>query len=445
MAVYVSMINKVYSVSELISHLSSLLESDPLLSDVWITGEVANASTSASGHTYFSLRDGNVSFRCVLFSRYTGSEFVSNGSQVNVHGRITIYPARGEIQLTSDIVQPVGIGLLAAEFELLREKLSSEGLFEVTRKRSLPELPKLIGLVTSEFGSVYHDISETLNRRYPVAQLLLCGVQVQGDNAESEISEAIKQLNKVDGLDAIIIARGGGSLEDLHAFNSELVARAIHASKIPVVSGVGHETDVTIADWVADVRAPTPTAAAELVSPSKEALNFEITTTLSRSQGILFEKVISSKTAISSLISSMIHSMPNTNNLRQSVDIHLSSARQSVNTISSNYKIQIAQQISALTALNPDAVLKRGYSVIELESGVRVKSVSALRSGINVKATLPDGHFSAIVNSAEFTNNKGSMKEVDLLKNKSRIPTQDEEVVKNDRSNPRKPGQRKLF
>ena len=334
---------------------------------------------------------------------------------------------------------------MAAEFELLREKLSSEGLFEVTRKRSLPELPKLIGLVTSEFGSVYHDISETLNRRYPVAQLLLCGVQVQGDNAESEISEAIKQLNKVDGLDAIIIARGGGSLEDLHAFNSELVARAIHASKIPVVSGVGHETDVTIADWVADVRAPTPTAAAELVSPSKEALNFEITTTLSRSHGILFEKVISSKTAISSLISSMIHSMPNTNNLRQSVDIHLSSARQSVNTISSNYKIQIAQQISALTALNPDAVLKRGYSVIELESGVRVKSVSALRSGINVKATLPDGHFSAIVNSAEFTNNEGSMKEVDLLKNKSRIPIQGEEVVKNDRSNPRKPGQRKLF
>ena len=208
---------------------------------------------------------------------------------------------------------------------------------------------------------------------------------------------------------------------------------------------MGHETDVTIADWVADVRAPTPTAAAELVSPSKEALNFEIATILSRSQGILSEKVISSKSTISKLISSMIHSMPNTNNLRQSVDMHLSNARQSVSIISSNYKIQIAQQISALTALNPDAVLKRGYSVIELESGVRVKSVSALRSGINVKATLPDGHFSAIVNSAESTNNEGSMKEADLQKTESRIPIQSEEVVKNDRSNPRKPGQRKLF
>ena len=439
------MINKVFIVSELISHLSNTLDADPLLNDIWITGEVANATTSSSGHTYFSLREEKASFRCVLFSRYTGAEHVVNGSQVNVHGHVTIYAARGEIQLTSDIVQPVGIGLMAAEFELLRQKLEEEGLFDPTRKRVLPELPKLIGLVTSETGAVFHDISNTLSRRYPVAELLLSAVQVQGDKAENGISEAIKKLNKVQGIDAIIIARGGGSLEDLHAFNSERVARAIHASKVPVISGVGHETDVTIADWVADIRAPTPTAAAELVSPSKDAIYLEIATIFSRSWAFLSEKVMNKKLEVEKLASTMEQVLPNINDLRQSVDLHLLTAKQSVGLLSSKYQTDLEQNKSALFALNPKAVLKRGYSVIELEDGKRVTSASLIKFGSIVKATLLDGYFNATVTHGEISGGKEPKSIVNLSDEQFEKSKSGKKVVKNDRNTSSGSEQRKLF
>ncbi|MGD9265449.1 MAG: exodeoxyribonuclease VII large subunit, partial [Lysobacterales bacterium] len=241
---------------------------------VWVEGEISNLSRPSSGHVYFSLKDDRAQIACALFrSNARGLEFVpGNGMQVRAHGRVSLYEARGNYQLIADTLQQAGEGALQARFEQLKKKLAAEGLFDERHKKPLPGFPRRIAVVTSPSGAAVRDIVNVLGRRWPLAEVRIYGVPVQGDEASPAIVKAIRAANEHGWAEVIISGRGGGSLEDLWAFNEEAVARAIHASGIPVVSAVGHETDFSISDFAADLRAPTPSAAAELVSPDRDAL-----------------------------------------------------------------------------------------------------------------------------------------------------------------------------
>ena len=262
----------VYSVSQITRYLKESLEADSLLNDLWLRGEVSNLTRSAAGHYYFTLKDATSQVRCVMFRPAYGGEHLAEGAAVIAHGRVSIYEVRGDLQLIADLAQPEGVGELHLELERLKMKLEAEGLFQVSRKRPLPEFPKRIGVATSPTGAVWHDIQNVLRRRYPLVELAFAPTPVQGDTAAAGIVDAFDAFNAEDDLDLVILARGGGSLEDLWPFNEEAVARAIYASRAPVISAVGHETDYTIADMVADCRAPTPSAAAELAAPDMDEL-----------------------------------------------------------------------------------------------------------------------------------------------------------------------------
>ena len=262
----------VYTVSQLTSYLKALVEQDPLIQDIWVSGEVSNLARPGSGHTYFTLRDSNRSIRCVMFRNVRGAERLEGGAAVIAHGRISVYEVRGEVQLIVDIVQPEGVGELQLKLEQLKLKLEKEGLFEPSRKRPIPEFPRRVAVITSPSGAVWQDIQTIISRRYPLVELMLVPTPVQGEDAAPGIVEAFKALNAEAEVDTVILARGGGSLEDLWPFNEEAVARAIYSSPAPVISAVGHETDYTISDLVADQRAPTPSAAAEVAVPERSEL-----------------------------------------------------------------------------------------------------------------------------------------------------------------------------
>jgi exodeoxyribonuclease VII large subunit len=267
---------QVYSVSALTQLLKGLLETQ--FPDVWVAGEISNFRPATSGHLYFVLKDANAQLRAVCFrnqARYLKFK-PQDGVSVIARGRLSVYEGRGEYQLLVELLEPAGLGALQLAFAQLKTKLAAEGLFETARKKTLPVLPRTVGLVTSPSGAVIRDILRVLRRRYRNMNILLYPVRVQGEGAAQEIAQAIRHLNRRGGVDVMILARGGGSLEDLWAFNEEDVARAIAASSIPVISGIGHETDFTIADFVADLRAPTPSAAAELVVHRKQDFQAEL-------------------------------------------------------------------------------------------------------------------------------------------------------------------------
>jgi exodeoxyribonuclease VII large subunit len=261
---------KIFSISELSAEIKNLLERQ--YPDVWVTGEVSNFRAAGSGHLYFTLKDAAAQLRAVCFrnqARYLKFK-PQDGISVIARGRLSVYEARGEYQLYVEYLEPAGLGALQLAFEQLKQKLAAEGLFETARKKPLPLLPRTIGVVTSPTGAVLRDILRILRRRFRNMNVLIYPVKVQGEGAAEEIVEGIKYFNRERNVDVLIVGRGGGSLEDLWAFNEEVVARAIGASQLPVISAVGHETDFTIADFVADLRAPTPSAAAELVVHRKQ-------------------------------------------------------------------------------------------------------------------------------------------------------------------------------
>jgi exodeoxyribonuclease VII large subunit len=275
------------TVSELTKRLQGILETEFV--DVWVEGEVSNFKRAASGHMYFSLKDAGAQIRAVVWK--TDARLLRfkprDGMHVLARGSLRVYPPRGDYQVSVQVLEPLGKGSLAQAFEELKERLEKEGLFAPGRKRPLPLLPRRIGVVTSPTGAVIRDILRVLHRRYASLEVLVYPVRVQGEGAAGEIARALSALNRLGGLDVVILARGGGSLEDLWAFNEESVARAIAASRIPTLSAVGHETDVTIADFVADVRAPTPSAAAERVVQPKEELRARVSTAGNRLGGAL--------------------------------------------------------------------------------------------------------------------------------------------------------------
>ena len=272
------MIGRITTVRAISAHIKELFAYDDALANLWIEGEVANAKTYSSGHYYFSLVEENAKLDCVLFRREAARQrfLPRDGARFALHGKVDAYEGRSCYQLIVDLVQPAGIGLQALELEQLRQKLAAEGLFEPSRKRPLPEFPLAIGVVASADGAVWHDIQNVLRRRFPLAELILSPSLVQGPAAPASLIEALQALQEDGRAEVIILARGGGSADDLAAFNDEALARAIFAARVPVVSAVGHESDWSISDEVADLRAPTPSAAAELVSPSVDDLRFTV-------------------------------------------------------------------------------------------------------------------------------------------------------------------------
>src|SRR5262245_30244611 len=282
---------RVFTVSELTRAVKNTLEGR--FGGLWVEGEISNLRVHTSGHVYFTLKDDEAQVRAVLFrGRMRRVRFEpADGLHVLAFGRLEVYAVRGEYQLVCDVLEPKGLGALQLAFEQLKARLAAEGLFDAARKRPLPVLPRRVGLVTSPTGAAVRDFLRVVTRRFAGLQVLVCPVRVQGDTAAGEIAEALATLNRRGDLDVIVVARGGGSLEDLWAFNEEAVARAIAASKIPVISAVGHETDVTIADFVADLRAPTPSAAAELVVREKAQLVAHLGSLRERLQGAVGQRV----------------------------------------------------------------------------------------------------------------------------------------------------------
>ena len=341
---------------------------------VWVRGEVSNLHPSQAGHRYFTIKDSGGQLRSVVFRNGKGADLLVDGRQIIAHGRITFYDARGDVQLIADLVMPEGSGPQHLELEKLKMQLEQEGLFDPSRKRALPRFPRVVGLVTSPSGAVFHDVQNVIARRYPLAEVLLAPTQVQGDGAARGIAAALRALNDDGRADVIILARGGGSLEELWPFNQEAVARAIHASGIPVVSAVGHETDFTIADYVADVRAPTPSAAAELVVPSATALLQEIRT---RREGLgraMSHLASTRRRDVETLARRLKSRAPDIDTLRHRVDDLSKLAATALSNRLSIDQERLSGLEMRLEALNPGAILHRGYAIVQKQPDREVVS-----------------------------------------------------------------------
>ena len=384
------------SVSKLTAYLNQVLTLDPILSDTWVTGEVSGARESR-GHLYFDLIEGDAKIRCALFKFQRDRQRVTprDGEEITVHGNIDYWAQGGSLSLKVDVVEKVGLGLISLEFERLRQRLEAEGLFEVSRKRPLPPAPKFIGVITSAEGSVRHDIEQVLQRRYPLTQVLLAPTKVQGEGAPEGIAEAFQTLAADGRSEVIILARGGGSAEDLSAFNTEIVARAIFASPVPVVTGVGHETDTTIADMVADRRAATPSVAAELVSPNIDDISWRVVHLRdqigSRMQDILEQ----ARGALSRQQEWLVASSPSERIAELALQVEIQRATMSSYILDSlrDRTNNTGRLAELLGALSPFDVLARGYAVVsDPATGRPLSTIDQFGVGDGVRITVSGGH-----------------------------------------------------
>jgi exodeoxyribonuclease VII large subunit len=383
---------QIYAVSEITTYLRELLESDLHLADLWVSGEVSNLTRSAAGHLYFTLKDESAQLRCVFFRRPNMGEPLENGHQVVAHGRISLYETRGELQFYVDFVQPEGVGALQMEFERLKARLQEEGLFDEARKRPLPRFPQRIGVATSPTGAVFHDICQILSRRWPLAEVLLAPTAVQGPEAVTGLIEALEGLNREPEVDAIIVARGGGSVEELWAFNEEAVARAIYASQIPVISGVGHETDYTIADYVADVRAPTPSAAAELVAPDRVEVLVRLGVLAATMGGEIRTRVDQGCSTVRVAVERMDRMSPDLSSRRQRVDELTRAGSTAIDGALRSLRERTGGFALQLRSLDPEATLGRGYAVVQRDGRV-VTSAREVTAGEQLDVRVRDGDF----------------------------------------------------
>ena len=397
-----------YTVSAVAEYLKASLESDPRLADLMVVGEVSGYRNPSSGHHYFALRDEQSVLRCVMFRGGRGGQFLSDGSQVICHGRISIYTARGDLQYYVDQVEPDGVGALQKAFEEMRKRLESEGLFESGRKRQLPAMPARIAVITSPTGAVIQDILNVLTRRYPLAEVILIPTAVQGEKAAPEIVRAFQALNALDDIDVAIVARGGGSLEDLWSFNEETVARAIFASNVPVISAIGHETDTTIADLVADVCAPTPSAAAEIVAPATADLAGEVAGYAARIDEIVRRRVADSRSHFELAVDRMNLRVPDTALPRQRIDDLLVRARLAGQRLVESSKLRLATDEASLSALGPKKILGRGYTITRLADGKAATSALQFETGDRMAVTFADGSVDATVDRSSPDTAPGS-------------------------------------
>jgi len=389
------------SVTEVTRILRGLIESDPELQDIWVKGEISNLSRPGSGHLYFTLKDPHSSLRCVIWKNDVQKISITprDGDEIEVHGSINIYETQGQYQLYANSIRPVGEGTLYREFLELKSKLEAEGLFDAERKRSIPDFPECIGVVTSPTGAAIQDIINTLQRRFPSVRLVISPTRVQGIEAPQGIIAALGLLNRIVRPDVIILARGGGLIEDLWAFNDEGVARAIARSEAPVICGVGHETDFTIADFVADLRAPTPTAAAELAAPNRD----ELLGTISELENSLVQSALARINDFNLALAASKNQLT----LRSPL-YRLRSGRQSVDEFSRRLTRALIQHFRItrvnldslrqhLIALSPIEILKRGYAVLSTQDNTIVRTVRQLSAGEELNVRLHDGKFGAIV------------------------------------------------
>ena len=397
-----------YTVSAVAEYLKASLESDPRLADLMVVGEVSGYRNPSSGHHYFALRDEQSVLRCVMFRGGRGGQFLSDGSQVICHGRISIYTARGDLQYYVDQVEPDGVGALQKAFEEMRKRLESEGLFESGRKRQLPAMPARIAVITSPTGAVIQDILNVLTRRYPLAEVILIPTAVQGEKAAPEIVRAFQALNALDDIDVAIVARGGGSLEDLWSFNEETVARAIFASNVPVISAIGHETDTTIADLVADVCAPTPSAAAEIVAPATADLAGKVAGYAARIDEIVGRRVADSRSHFELAVDRMNLRVPDTALPRQRIDDLLVRARLAGQRLVESSKLRLATVEASLSALGPKKILGRGYTITRLADGKAATSALQFETGDRMAVTFADGSVDATVDRSSPDTAPGS-------------------------------------
>ena len=397
-----------YTVSAVAEYLKASLESDPRLADLMVVGEVSGYRNPSSGHHYFALRDEQSVLRCVMFRGGRGGQFLSDGSQVICHGRISIYTARGDLQYYVDQVEPDGVGALQKAFEEMRKRLESEGLFESGRKRQLPAMPARIAVITSPTGAVIQDILNVLTRRYPLAEVILIPTAVQGEKAAPEIVRAFQALNTLDDIDVAIVARGGGSLEDLWSFNDETVARAIFASNVPVISAIGHETDTTIADLVADVCAPPPSAAAEIVAPATADLAGEVAGYAARIDEIVGRRVADSRSHFELAVDRMNLRVPGTALSRQRIDDLLVRARLAGQRLVESSKLRLATVEASLSALGPKKILGRGYTITRLADGKAATSVLQFETGDRMAVMFADGSVDATVDRSSPDTAPGS-------------------------------------
>lgn len=390
------MSSKPITVRQLNMYVKSLIESDTKLSYITVTGEISNFKDHySSGHWYFTLKDNNASVRCVLFKASASRVKFKpeDGMSVTVKGKVSLYEKDGQYMFYADDMFTCGEGDIAFAFKQVKEKLEAEGLFSKDSKRTLKKFPKRIAVITSSNGAAVEDIKRILARRYPVCEIIMCPVSVQGDTAVKEMTDTLDRVYELSDIDTIIIGRGGGSAEDLNAFNSETLARKIYESPVPVISAVGHETDFTICDFVADVRASTPSAAAEMAVPDIIELYSEIRSIESSFIGRLRAKYENAKLKFESYIS-----LFSPKNLQFAVDSKQISLDKITNEISDLMKNKInrfsndlASVITKIDALSPLKTISRGYTVVQSNERI-IKSVKQITKGDRLKLTFADGY-----------------------------------------------------
>ena len=399
------MAQNVVSVSQLNEYIRGKLDGDALLSGIAVRGELSNYKVYPSGHHYFTLKDEASSLKCVMFkSSAVRLRFrAENGMKVIAMGKISVYPRDGVYQLYCASMAMDGIGDLYAAFEQLKAKLSAQGLFDPAHKKPLPKYPGTIGIVTSSAGAAVHDMLRILRKRYPLTRVLLLPVRVQGAEAPGEIAAAIRYANHYQLADLLIVGRGGGSIEDLWAFNDEQVAHAIYDSRIPVISAVGHEPDVTISDYVADLRAATPSNAAELAVPDQDALRQNLDSMCMAMTTALTRQVTAARQHLQVLSGSPALQSPTgyleqRRRSRELLQNRLVSAE--TRTVERKNR-QFIELTSKLDAMSPLKVLTRGYALVRREDGMVLKSVRQIEPGERIKVSLSDGSLTAAVTEKE--------------------------------------------
>lgn len=393
----------ILKVSQINTYIKSIIDDDINLKNIYITGEISNFTNHyRTGHLYFTLKDEKSAVKAVMF-RGSAARLrfePENGMKVLIRGSISVFERDGTYQIYCDDMIPEGVGELTIAFEQLKEKLQKDGLFDAEHKKKLPEYPKRIGVITSPTGAALQDILTVLSRRYPSGEIIFEGVQVQGDSAASQIAEAVKKFNAYSAADVIIVGRGGGSIEDLWAFNEEIVARAIYESEIPVISAVGHETDFTIADFVSDMRAPTPSAAAEMVAPDYREILYAADKILDSMVDSVEKKIYRYTMNIMAAEKIIRDHSP-----QKLIDFYYKCLEACENKIKADLKNKIDFYDSALVhytakieATSPLKVLARGYSVVYDENLMPIKSVNDVKESDKIKIRMSDGTINCTVN-----------------------------------------------
>ena len=388
----------VYSVSQLNSYVKGVLDRDEKLTHIFVTGEISNYKAHYSGHLYMTVKDETASIKAVMFAGNASKLRFNpeNGMKILAFGTVSLFPRDGSYQLYINDMQPDGVGALNIAFEQLKKKLEAEGLFRQEHKKTLPEFPQKIGVVTSSTGAAVQDIFNVLKRRFPVAEVVLRPCQVQGEGAAEDIAKAIYEFNKLNAADVLIVGRGGGSIEDLWAFNEEIVARAVFASRIPVISAVGHETDYTICDFVADLRAPTPSAAAECAVPDIFELKANLVSLRQHIISLIRNKMNIERSSLSSIEKRLALRDPVTNINEQRKELVYLTEKLSIltNSILDENKSKISALAGKLDVLSPLSVISRGYALVEKDDKP-VTKVKDLKKDDVISIKLSDGQVKA--------------------------------------------------